>query len=126
MTVERAEPGPPPTSLPVVTEHRDPHRGIERQERETLTSHIGVKVIRALGRPPAFLKVSVRPLWQAFYRVNIFVGADAISARIAHSFFLDADGDGNIVASTPAVSRRYGRAAEGPSPLPPTGLVARG
>ncbi len=121
MTVERARPGPPTSSLPVLTEQRDQHGGMGRQKQETLNALIGEQVIQTLGRPATLLKVSVRPLWQAFYRVNIFVGADDVSARVAHSFFLEADGDGNIIASTPAVRKLYGRAAEGASPLPPTG-----
>jgi len=40
------------------------------------------------------------------YRVNVFVG-DAVSAKVAHSFFVAADGDGKIVSSTPAITREY-------------------
>jgi hypothetical protein len=41
------------------------------------------------------------------YRVNVFVGADAASARVAHSFFVEADGNGKILSSSPAVARLY-------------------
>ena len=36
-----------------------------------------------------------------------FLSALAASATVAHSYFLQADGDGNIVATTPALARRY-------------------
>ena len=41
------------------------------------------------------------------YRVNVLVGKDAGSARIASSFFLTADGEGNILASSPKIVRLY-------------------
>jgi hypothetical protein len=39
--------------------------------------------------------------------VNVLVGAEAASAKVAHSYFLVADLDGNIVESTPTITRRY-------------------
>jgi hypothetical protein len=43
----------------------------------------------------------VRRLWEGHERVNVFVGADAVSATVAHSYFVAADAAGNITASTP-------------------------
>jgi hypothetical protein len=37
----------------------------------------------------------------------VVVGPDAVSARIAHSYFLVADGAGNVLASTPRLTRLY-------------------
>jgi hypothetical protein len=53
------------------------------------------------------LGTQVRPLWQDHYRVNVFIGADAASAKIAHSYFLVVNSDGNIIASTPKITRQY-------------------
>jgi hypothetical protein len=39
--------------------------------------------------------------------VNILVDLDAASAKVAYSYFLVADSDGNIVASTPKITRQY-------------------
>ena len=39
--------------------------------------------------------------------MNIFVGADAASAKVAHSYFLVVDGDGRIVESTPKLTKHY-------------------
>jgi predicted NBD/HSP70 family sugar kinase len=64
-------------------------------------------VINALGQPGNLHKVQVRSLWQDHFRVNVLVGGDALSARIAHSYFLVADGDGNIIAATPKIARQY-------------------
>jgi predicted NBD/HSP70 family sugar kinase len=64
-------------------------------------------VIDALGQPDNLHRVQVRPLWQDHFRVNVLVGGDALSARIAHSYFLVADRDGNIIAATPKIARQY-------------------
>jgi hypothetical protein len=51
-------------------------------------------------------------LWEDHYRVNVLVGPDAASARVANSYFLVVDGDGAIVTSTPRLTRLYGSATE--------------
>jgi len=107
MNVERPEPRPPPTSLPMTTKQSDQQRRIERHQQETLKALIGEQVMRTLGEPASLQKVSVRSLWANVYRVNVFVGADAVSARITNSFFLTVDGAGKIVASTPKITRQY-------------------
>jgi len=79
----------------------------ESQERRPLDAVIGKHVLRTLGPPGDLLRVQVRQLWQDHYRANVFVGVDAASATIAHSYFLVADGNGNILASTPHLTREY-------------------
>jgi|SRR5579871_2308465 len=69
------------------------------------------QIVQTLGRPAALLRVEVRHLWEKHYRVNVFVGADATSSRIAHSFFLSTDEEGAIIASAPAITRRYSAVA---------------
>jgi hypothetical protein len=39
--------------------------------------------------------------------VNVFVSADAGSTRVAQSYFLVTDEEGNILASTPKITRQY-------------------
>ncbi len=78
-----------------------------RLMRDTLNDLIGEQVIHSLGSPADLLKVQVRPIGGDRYRVNVFVGQDVTSARIADSFFLTADGDGNIVTSSPKIARLY-------------------
>jgi len=39
--------------------------------------------------------------------VNVFVGIDAASAKVVHSFFLTADANGRVLASTPAITKLY-------------------
>jgi hypothetical protein len=68
---------------------------------------IGGQVMRALGQPGDLHRVEVRPLWEDHYRVNVLVGLDAVSARVAHSYFLVTDGQGTIVTATPAITRQY-------------------
>jgi hypothetical protein len=49
----------------------------------------------------------VRRVWGDRYRVNVFVGVNTPSARVAHSYSLQADGDGKVLTSTPAIARAY-------------------
>jgi hypothetical protein len=82
-------------------------RDDERRERDKLSALLGGSVLRLLGEPGGLHRVQVRALWEGRYRVNVLVGADAASAKVAHSFFLVADPDGNILASSPEITRRY-------------------
>jgi len=81
--------------------------GPEDQGGRTPDAALGAHVLSALGRPIGLQRVEVRRLWEGHYRVNVFVGAGAGAARIAHSYFLVADGAGRVTASTPNITRRY-------------------
>jgi hypothetical protein len=76
-------------------------------KRETLCALVREQVMHCLGRPPDLLSVEVRPLWGTRYRVNVFVGVSIACARVADSFFLVMDADGNILEATPKIKRRY-------------------
>jgi hypothetical protein len=73
----------------------------------SLEAAIRLNVMQELGRPVDLLHVQVRPLWDNHYRVNVFVGADVASAKVAHSFFLATDGDGVVLVSAPAILKQY-------------------
>lgn len=88
------------------TEQGAPHGDEERRRRDSLNSAIGQRVISTLGRPPGLHHVQVQPLWEAYYRVNVFVGEDAASLKLANSFFVEADGDGNVLTSSPEIPKR--------------------
>src|SRR2546430_1912890 len=96
------------------TKFPEPQEAPEQAGSEALNALIGQEVLRALGGPADLLRVQVRQVWEDHYRVNVFVGASAASARVAHSFFLGADGNGTILASTPKITRQYGLS---PTPL---------
>jgi hypothetical protein len=83
------------------------NRDQEKQTRQQRRTAICKQVIQTLGQPGHLHDVQVRFLWEDHYRVNILVGLDAASAKVAHSYFLVADSDGNIVASTPKITRHY-------------------
>jgi hypothetical protein len=87
-------------------EQRERREDLEQHRSETRNVLIGEQVLHALGRPSDLLIVQVRPLWDSRYRVNVFVGPDTMSARVVNSFFLQADDDGNIIASTPPIVRQ--------------------
>ena len=75
--------------------------------RESQKALIRGQVVRSLGTPSDMLKVQVHPVGQDSFRVNVFVGKSASTARIADSFFLTADDHGNIVTSSPPIVRLY-------------------
>jgi hypothetical protein len=90
-----------------IKQQREQHDEDVRHERETRNARIGEQVLRALGEPGDLVKVQARPVGENAYRVNVFVGADVASARVANSYFLVVDGDGKIVVSTPEIKRQY-------------------
>jgi hypothetical protein len=79
----------------------------ERVAERSLEAAIRKNVMLHLGRPADLHEVQVRPLWESNFRVNVFVGTDAASAKVVHSFFLTADANGEVLASTPAITKLY-------------------
>jgi hypothetical protein len=88
-------------------EQRTEQTASEKQGQAQVSSLIGERVLLALGLPGSLHRVQVRRLWGDRYRVNVLVGEDVGSTRIIHSFFLVADQEGNIVESTPAITRQH-------------------
>ena len=64
------------------------------------------KLLRKLGEPTGLFRVQVKSLWGDFYRANVFVGTFSDS-KVAHSYFLKATPDGEIVTSVPPLKREY-------------------
>lgn len=79
----------------------------ETQERQQQLALIGQNVLHILGQPKDLQRMQVRRVWEDHYRVNVLLGPDTTSVRVAHSYFLVADEGGNIVASTPQIRRKY-------------------
>jgi hypothetical protein len=88
-------------------QHREPHAELEKSAPPQLDAALSRQVMQTLGQPNDLLRVQVCQLWQDHYRVNVLVGADAASAKVAHSYFLVADRDGTILTSIPTIARRY-------------------
>lgn len=86
---------------------RQSHAARPGASDESLRARIGALELRELGQPAYFQSVQVRALWAGHYRVNVLDGGSAASATVAHSYFLKADGEGNVVTATPALTRRY-------------------
>ena len=89
------------------TRQIDPDRATDRDRSDARNALIGRHVVRSLGSPVDLLQVQVRPLGADHYRVNVLVGKGSTSARVADSFFLTADDEGNIVTSSPEIVRHY-------------------
>jgi hypothetical protein len=94
------------------TQQPERDRKCNKEDAAGLKARIGALVMHTLGKPDDLRGVQVRHLWGDHFRVNVLTGADLASSRVAHSYFLVADRDGNIVASTPALVRRYQQEGE--------------
>ena len=90
-----------------------------RDRRDILNTLIGERILHILGEPDGLLTVQVRHLWAVNYRVDVFVGPNVASAKVAHSYFLIADSTGNIIESTPPIGKLFcrGRGCDGMSTL---------
>jgi hypothetical protein len=84
----------------------------ENEEQPRREGVIRSYVLRALGQPTDLYTVQIRRLWDDHYRVNVFVGVDAVSATVAHSYFLVFDSTGKISACTPGIKSEYQPPAE--------------
>ena len=90
-----------------MTQQNEQQKNLEQDKRQTLNTLIEAQVIQALGAPHDLLKVWVRPLWDNTYRVNVLIGTDITSAKIANSFFLAVDAEGCIMTCTPTMTKEY-------------------
>ena len=79
----------------------------DTQKHEQRSALISGHVIRMIGQPEGLRRVDVKQLWEHHYRVNVLVGVNNASARVAHSYFMVTDGEGNVVSAEPKLSRQY-------------------
>ena len=91
-----------PTNEPI-----EPNKELARHKGDAMNALIGEHVMHTLGMPVGLHDVQVRRLWEDRYRVNVFIGESAASAKIANSYFVKVDNDGNIVESTPTIKKVY-------------------
>lgn len=104
----------PVTKAPPQQQQPDP----ASRQTEAHMLALGKHVMETLGQPSDLYGVRVKRLWQDHYRVNVVVGGDAASVKVADSFFLRTDTDGNILACNPPITKRYNQEAEGPGAAP--------
>jgi hypothetical protein len=95
------------TKLPARPADGDPPPAGGKEPCSIANAAIRAGVIGALGRPENLYQVTVQSLWPGRYRVNVWTGADATSARVAHSYFVAADDVGVIASSNPTITRQY-------------------
>jgi hypothetical protein len=105
MEAPQITPGPRRTKFEPGIPPKD--EGLGHAERAAIRGFIEKQVIHRLGSPGDLLMVQVRPVGGDRYRVNIVVGKNVTSSKIAQSYFLVADDEGNIVSSTPTIARVY-------------------
>ena len=70
-------------------------------------SIIGENVLHGLGHPNNLYAVRVKQVYGDKYRVNVYVRADAVTYKVAHSYFLETDPSGKILTSSPTITRLY-------------------
>jgi hypothetical protein len=92
------------TNLPMTSPGEPRADAVERAPPDAA---IRESVVASLGRPPELYRVAVMPLWQDHYRVNVLVGSDLTTLRVAHSYFVEAGEGGRIVKATPPLTRMY-------------------
>jgi hypothetical protein len=89
------------------TDKKQQHPNGDLPVPDAESSALKEQIIAALGKPANLLKVVARPLWQRCFRVNVFVGENAATAKIANSYFVEADPAGNILESNPKITKQY-------------------
>jgi len=85
---------------------RVPEEEAPKKPSTATTDRIGENVLRVLGQPTNLLRIQVRSLWGDFFRANIFT-SKADTAEVSHSYFLQATPEGEILKSTPQLTRKY-------------------
>lgn len=92
----------------MATKVQEPTPPEQRKQKDgLLETVVRDNVMSSLGRPAGLNRVQVNRVWGNHYRVNVFVGTDFTSSKVAHSYFLEADGDGKILSSCPAITKMY-------------------
>ncbi len=86
---------------------KDQAAGEKKQERRQFDVEITKQVLNALGYPEDLQRIQVRSLWDNHYRVNVLIGPDVSTVRVAHSFFLVVDQEGVIITSTPKITKEF-------------------
>ncbi len=92
------------------TQEIEPRASSAIHVRNMLNAIVGKEVMRLLGEPDDLLLVQVRPLWDFYYRVNVFVGTSTVVAKIAKSYFVQTDREGEIVSSSPEILKQFDNA----------------
>jgi hypothetical protein len=93
--------------MPNKLQTEQPNEKLDQDQSATLDNLIREQVIHALGTPTDLRTVQVRKVWDHHYRVNVIVGANAGSVRVANSYFLRIDSDGSLIAATPKITKQY-------------------
>lgn len=78
---------------------------LKQQQAAIRNERIVKQVMDTIGPAIDLREVRVRRLWADRYRVNVFLGTDVTNSRIAHSYFVQADAEGNILDSNPKMVR---------------------
>lgn len=93
--------------MPNKQQCEQPKDEMKQARRETLSNLISEQVLHALGTPIDLRNVQVRKVWDDHYRVNVIVGVDSGSVRVANSYFLKTDSNGKLIAATPKITKQY-------------------
>lgn len=78
----------------------------EKKVDNKLAKLIEENVLKNLGEPKNFNRISAIHLWHNYYRVNIWISKSEFSISISDSFFIEATEDG-IIRCNPELIRKY-------------------
>ena len=83
--------------------------GANQREQESglLEAVVRDNVLSLLGTPSGPHRIQVKCVWGNRYRVNVYVPDGTGAFRVAHSHFVEADGNGKIREATPPITRAY-------------------
>jgi hypothetical protein len=85
---------------------------VETAVEETKPQSISEWVLQELGTPHNLLRIDAKPLWDNYYRVNVYcaqdVGLSAKEVSVSDSFFVYKTEDGYL--SNPEIERKYNHA----------------
>ncbi len=93
--------------MPNKQQVEQPKDEMDQHKRETLHNLISEQVIHALGTPFDLRNVQVRKVGNDHYRVNVIVGPNANSVRVANSYFLKIGSDGSLITANPKITKQY-------------------
>jgi hypothetical protein len=93
--------------MPNKLQNEQPKDMIDQHKVDAQVNLISQHVIQALGTPSDLRNVQVRKVWDDHYRVNVLVGVNAGSVKVANSYLVVTDSDGGVIGSTPKIVKQY-------------------
>jgi hypothetical protein len=82
----------------------------EKKNRDLINEKITEYIFENLGKPKNLHKLSVKRLWDSYYRINTWLvdRSQLVESYIlSDSFFLETSDGGEIISCDPEIKRKY-------------------